>query len=386
MGNRRRSFIVVAAAGGLGLALLSGCAGSGGPHSAVPASAGPTATSLPTARIAAAVDDTIAAAGIPGAAVRITRAEGAVPWVHATGDAVLDPKRAVKADDRFAYRSITKSFTVTVVLQLVDEKKVGLDDPISRFVPGVPSGNEITIRELAGMRSGLVNYSATPSVQSGLQADPTRAWTDDELLAAAFAQPLDFAPGTAYEYSNTNTVLLGRVIEAVTGHPWAQEVAARLTTPLGLGSISYPGNGAMASPAAAPYQVGGRGAAPEALPAVSFALFSAAGGLTGTVGDLDGWARALGTGKTLKAATFAERTAQLSKASTDPKGPLYDSYGLGVGVIRGWIGHTGVGIGYQCLAMYDPKTGMSVAMVMNGTGDDPDVPARLFERILPLLG
>lgn len=333
----------------------------------------------------AALEDTLRTTGIPGGAITVTH--GDVTWTGVAGLADVATGRAVTADDRFAFRSITKSFTVTAVLQLADQGRLSLDDPVSAYVPGVPSGDEITLRELARMRSGLPNYSATPAFQDALRIDLTRDWTDQQLLQAAYSEPNDFAPDARYEYSNTNTVLLGEVLQKVTGEPWYEVVQRSILTPRGLSATTYPDSDPIPSPLAEPYQGQGEGADPELLPAIPANSLSAAGGFAGTIRDLGRWARILGTGELLSEKTAAQRTsdAALSPTSDDPNSPFYDAYGMGMGEIDGWIGHTGNGLGYQALAMYDPATGDSVAIVINGTGDDRDAPAHLFQKLLPAL-
>lgn len=332
-----------------------------------------------------ALEDALRTTGIPGGAITVTHDD--VTWTGVAGLADVASGRKVTVDDRFAFRSITKSFTVTAILQLVDQGRLSLDDPVATYVDGVPDGDRITLRELARMRSGLPNYSATPAFQDALRIDLTRNWTDAEILQAAFSKPDDFAPDARYEYSNTNTVLLGEVLQKVTGRPWSEVVQEDILDPRGLSATTYPDSDPIPSPLAEPYQGAGEGQDPEPLPAIPANSLSAAGGLAGTIRDLGRWARILGTGELLNEATAAQRTSEaaLSPTTDDPNSPFYDAYGMGMGEIDGWIGHTGNGLGYQALAMYDPATGDSVAIVLNGTGDDHDAPAHLFQKLLPAL-
>ncbi|GIT79477.1 beta-lactamase [Leifsonia sp. LS1] len=332
-----------------------------------------------------ALDDALRTTGIPGGAITVTH--GDTTWTGVAGLADVASGRKVSVDDRFAYRSITKSYTVTAILQLVDEGRLSLDDPVSKYVDGVPEGDRITLRDLARMRSGLPNYSATPAFQDALRIDLTRDWTDAEILQAAFSEPNDFAPDERYEYSNTNTILLGEVLQKVTGKPWYEVVQEAILTPRGLSTATYPDSDPIPSPLAEPYQAAGEGQDPELIPAIPANSLSAAGGFAGTIRDLGRWARILGTGELLAEKTAEQRTseASLSPTTDDPNSPFYDAYGMGMGEIDGWIGHTGNGLGYQALAMYDPATGDSVAIVLNGTGDDHDAPAHLFQKLLPAL-
>src|SRR5262249_55795136 len=126
-----------------------------------------------------------------------------------------------RADTHFRIASNTKTVTSAVIMQLAQENKLSLDDPVSNYVPGVPNGDNITIAQLLEMRSGLYNYTNAPEVSESLDHDPTKAWPPPEVLAIAFAHSPDFPPGTAYEYCNTNYALLGLVAEKLDGKPLA---------------------------------------------------------------------------------------------------------------------------------------------------------------------
>jgi D-alanyl-D-alanine carboxypeptidase len=122
------------------------------------------------------------------------------------------------AGQRFRIGSVTKTFTATLVLQLVDQNRIGLDDPVGRYLPGViPAGGKITIRELLQHRSGLDNYTEYPSWMN--QAERSASIRPIDALRFAASLPLLFAPGSQWSYSNTNYIALGLVIEKVTGHP-----------------------------------------------------------------------------------------------------------------------------------------------------------------------
>ena len=144
--------------------------------------------------------------------------------------------------------SITKTFTVTAVLQLVDQGKVSLTDPISKYVAGVPDGDHITIRELARMQSGLFNYFDDQRFLESLFANPYQEWSPDQLLQIAFRHPPNFAPGTDFQYNNTNPVLLGLVVEKVAGQPLASYVQQRVLEAPASGSHRIPGGQPVACP------------------------------------------------------------------------------------------------------------------------------------------
>ena len=122
------------------------------------------------------------------------------------------------------------------------------DDPVSKYVQGVPNGDNITISQLLKMRSGLYNYTSAPELAESLDRDPTRVWTPEELLAIAFKRPPAFAPGTEYDYCNTNYVLLGLIAEKLEGKPLADIFQDRLFGPLGMKDTLLPASTSNAIP------------------------------------------------------------------------------------------------------------------------------------------
>jgi D-alanyl-D-alanine carboxypeptidase len=127
-----------------------------------------------------------------------------------------------------------------VIVLLAQEGKLQFSDPVSKYVPNVPNGENITVAELLKMRSGLYGYTNDPEFAATLDADPTKVWTPQEVLTIAFRHPPEFPPGTAYEYSNTNYALLGLIVEKVDGKPLDQAFQDRLFGPLGLQQTTLP--------------------------------------------------------------------------------------------------------------------------------------------------
>lgn len=128
--------------------------------------------------------------------------------------------------------SVLKMAVGTVVLQLADERKLTLEDPVSRHVEGVPQGGEITLRMLGNHTSGLSNALADAGFRKRLNKGPQQTVTHPEIKAVSFAQHLNAQPGKEFCYSNTNTILLAEVIGAVTGRDWKEELQRRIFTPL----------------------------------------------------------------------------------------------------------------------------------------------------------
>ena len=158
------------------------------------------------------------------------------------------------ANTHFRIASNTKTMTAALIVLLAQDGKLQFSDPVSAYVPDVPNGENITIAELLKMRSGLFNYTAAPELSASLDADPTKVFTPQEVLAIAFRQPPQFPPDASYEYNNTNYALLGLIAEKVGGRPLAQQFQDRLFGPLGLEQTSLPAADDTAIPA--PYSHG----------------------------------------------------------------------------------------------------------------------------------
>src|SRR5438105_2112656 len=175
---------------------------------------------------------------VPGAVVLLRTPQGKLTLTY--GTTLLGATTQPRADTHFRIASNTKSMTAAVIVQLAQEGKLGLDDPVSKYVPSVPNGDNITIDELLKMRSGLYNYTDAPELAAIVDRDRTKVWTTEELLAIAFARPANFPPGTAYEYNNTNYTLLGLIAEQIDGRPLAQAMQDRLFGPLGMHDTLLP--------------------------------------------------------------------------------------------------------------------------------------------------
>ncbi|MFD9379854.1 serine hydrolase domain-containing protein [Streptomyces sp. NPDC059999] len=264
----------------------------------------------------------------------------------------------MKSDLYTRIGSITKTFTITGALQLVDAGKVGLDDPISRYVAGVP-GDSITLRRLAGMRSGLFNYTEDKAWLAQLRADPHRTYTPRGLLDIAFRHPPDFAPGTKWQYSNTNTVLLGMMIEKVSGQNLGDYLKEHVFTPLKLNDTSLPDDSAVSDPHAHGYtDFTPNGSVADATnwnPSWAWA----AGGVISDLDDLHTWAPALADGTLLTKETQAERL------KTRSVGVAGASYGLGILDFNGWLGHNGELPGYESIAAQLPAEDATLVVLVN---------------------
>ncbi|MDW7614824.1 serine hydrolase domain-containing protein [Peribacillus simplex] len=200
-----------------------------------------TSTQRDRTAVKQAIRDTLQL-GFPG--ILAKTAEGGKTWGCAAGIADLSTKKPMKTDFRFRIGSVTKTFIATVLLQLAGENHLNLDDSIEKWLPGIIQGNgydakQITIRQMLNHTSGIAEYSRSK------EADFThtkRLYTAEELVKIGLLMPPDFAPGKGWSYSNTGYVLLGILIEKVTGNSYAEEIENRIIEPLELSNTFLPGN------------------------------------------------------------------------------------------------------------------------------------------------
>lgn len=311
---------------------------------------------------------------VPGAAVEVC-VPGKEPFVLTEGVSDLGTQAPMTPDLVWPLRSVTKSFTVTLLLQLVDEGKVSLDDTIGKWVPGVPNGDQITLRQLANMTSGVPEYTTKAWIDDFL-ADENRNFTTPELIAYALAEPAQFPPGSQAVYVNTSTLLIGQAVASVAGAEFPDVLQQRILTPLGLTQTDYP---LTANDWSGPHPTGYQPDADGQLEAQvnNFTVFGPAGQMTSTLPDLCTWGTALGQGDLLTDATQQVRQQGQPLA----KGPDYDIYALGIGQVDGWWGHTGEGFGHTLLVMNNPATNITAVVVMNEAKAAEHVPTSYFRAV-----
>ncbi|WEH16534.1 serine hydrolase domain-containing protein [Streptomyces sp. VNUA24] len=329
-----------------------------------------------TARLDKAVAKVRREAGIPGVAVGLWM-PGRGCYVRATGVADTATGRPMTTDQYVRIGSETKTFTVTALLDLVDDRRIRLDAPISRYVRGVPNGDRITLRHLAQMRSGLFPYSADSDFVRALLSDPARHFTPREVLAYGFRHRNTFEPGARFQYSNTNLVLLGLVVEKVGGRPLAEFIHERVLGPARLRHTLFPDGREFPEPHAHGYTnqtlSGGVEDATDWNPSWAWA----AGAMISDLHDLRRWARIVATGTLLTPQTQRERLTML------PTGFPGTSYGLGIFESGGWIGHNGSIPGYQSVTVHLPSRKATLVLLLNtDITHDGQEPSSLLARAL----
>jgi D-alanyl-D-alanine carboxypeptidase len=255
--------------------------------------------------------------------------------------------------------SVTKTFAVTAVLQLVDQGRLKLNDPISKYISGVPSGDRVTLRELAQMQSGLITFDDVDEFSNSYITDPHQFFTPAQLLGYAVEKPLQFPPGTQYEYSNTNTVLLGLVVEKASGQSLPNYLDQHILAPLMMNHTSFPITAAFPDPHPDGYTAieGRELTATDWNPSWAWG----AGNMISTLDDMQIWARALATGALLTPETQRQRLD--ASVPMNPQKSAF--YGLGLFNAGGWIGHSGSIFGYQTVAVYLPQAQTTLVFVIN---------------------
>jgi D-alanyl-D-alanine carboxypeptidase len=327
---------------------------------------------------------------IPGAVVLLRTPQG--EFMVSYGTTLLGATSPPSEDTHFRIASNTKTMTAAVIMLLAQEEKLTLDDPVSKYVPSVPNGDNITIAQLLEMRSGLYNYTNDPIISKTIDTDPARVWTPAELLAIAFAHPANFPPGKEYEYNNTNYALLGLVAEKVEGNPLAQIMHDRLFGPHNMQDTELPsstvntipepyshgylyGSSSVALVGEPPYSPEVQAAAragtllPKDYTNVNHSNAAAAGGVISTGDDLATWIKALVGGRVFNA-DYQRRWLD-SLQPEDPSKPKGQKYGYGIAQLT-WgpntiYFHGGETPGYNSKISYDPTNQLTLIIWTNLT-------------------
>jgi D-alanyl-D-alanine carboxypeptidase len=319
----------------------------------------------------------------PGALVGIFKPDGSSQQ-FALGLANLKSKKPMQLEMHMRMGSITKLFVGTVALQLADEGKISLDDPVSKYISGVPAGTKISLRQLGNHTSGLYNSIEDRKFQQAIMDNPEKDWTAKEVLQYAFNNDSYFAPGADFRYSNTNTILLGMIIEKVTGKPWIESLNERIFKPLELKHTGLPSKkGDLPEPHPSAYRnsdgerIIGYGSTFHDVSHYSASSTGAAGNLYSTLNDLGRAIHPLATGQLLK----TKGKEELHKwVSTRHKGW---QYGFCIGNTSGAIGHQGDVPGFNAIATYFPELNYSIVVLTNlSNNKDGTMPAEELSKLV----
>ena len=363
--------------------------------SAEPTQSASPADGIPAAALQARLDKLRTKLNIPGVSVAIVWDDGR-RWLGASGMRDVAAKDPMTTGTGFALASVSKTVTAAVVLQLVEEGKLSLDQRVAPLLPAFPMNATITVRTLLDHTSGLPDFFLNPRIDRPLQRAKGATWTAKQSWQYMPAKR--FKPGRFWIYSNSNYLLLGELVRAVTGRPLAVEVRERLLDPLGLetawfqaveeprvkGTRSYryvavAGGGVRVVPVAAESDV---------MPFRS--VVTAAGGagsMAMTAVDAARWMQAFAGGKVLGPEMQAQMLGDVARTATlKPRLP----YGLGIQAVpiagRYALGHSGRFLGFRNVVRYLPGEGVTIAVLTNqGTKDPAKIAEPLLKLVLPPL-
>jgi D-alanyl-D-alanine carboxypeptidase len=331
---------------------------------------------------------------IPGAALSV-HVPGYEPWTGASGFVDQQHSQPIQISTHVRIASISKVFTAVVVLQLVEEGRLDLDTPVSAWFPQlVPHADAVTVRRLLNHTTGLYDYLEDKHYLGQAFGAPDREWSPEELVAYAALQPPLFLPGApnAWDYSSTNYVILGMIVEQVTGRSLAQEMRTRIIDPLELRNTFFAPDEPVPGEVARGYRF------EYDFTDLSLSFAFATANMVSTTDDVRRFGEALFGGQLL-----APETMAAMYTFENGKGQYYMpalEYGLGLmrnrlpvgpdaaGQVRPpsastVIGHTGGFGGFRTALWHAPEGSITLALAMNQGGTDPNILAtQVFEAVL----
>lgn len=312
-----------------------------------------------TAQIDQLAVATLEQSSIAGMTIGIRRGN-ITPLIKAYGYADLARRVPARGDTRYMIASLTKQFTAAAIMQLVEQDKINVDDPVSRYISGLPKDWQvITLRQLLNHTSGIPEYTSLDSSQVDLNA--ARAYQPSILIAqfASLNLPLAFAPGSRYSYTNSDYILLGEIIEKVSGLAYGDYLRQYVTGPLGLGT-AY----ATKLPAdlAKGYQDTANGL--ELADYLDPSYIYSAGGMISSAGDLLNWQQALASGRVVGQKSYMEMTTPGTLTNGDAT--TY-GYGFMIATRNGHkaIFHEGAINGYLSMLVYYPDQDLALVLLAN---------------------
>ena len=328
------------------------------------------------AKIDEAAKQVLESTGVPSASIAIVK-DGKMVYAQAYGDARVEPKLAANTNMRYGVGSISKQFTASAILLLQEQGKLKLDDPVGKFIPNLTRANEVTIREILSHTSGYQDYWPQDYVMPFI-AQPT---TVEKILDRWARIPLDFEPGTKWQYSNTNYTIAGVVVEKASGEPILRFLTEHIFQPLGMHSVIDIDETHPVDTDAVGYLRYALGP-PRVAPLEGKGWMFAAGELYMTPSDLAKWNISMMNQAVLKAASYKEM-----QTDTLLKDGVATGYGLGVEVssVQGhrMIEHSGEVSGFVAENMVFPDDKAAVTVLTNQ--DASSAAGQIAQRIAPLL-
>ncbi len=336
-------------------------------------------TSMPAAlrdKIDAIVRQSIAGTGVPSVSIAIVQGD-AITYLQAYGDGRIEPRLPAVPAMRYSIGSISKQFTAAAILLLAEQGKLSLDDPVERFVPGLTRGDEVTIRELLSHTSGYQDYWPQDYVPPFM----LQPITAQKILDQWARKPLDFDPGTEWQYSNTNFVIAGVIVEKASGEPLLQFLSEHIFVPLGMKSVMNIDQNRLTETDATGYMRYALGPLRVA-PKEGKGWLFAAGELAMPAEDLAKWDISMIKQSVLRPASYFQM-----ERDTPLKNGLGTRYGLGVDVRqmdgKRLIEHGGEVSGFTAQNMVFPDARIAVVVLVNedSVGASSDIAGQLAALI-----
>jgi CubicO group peptidase (beta-lactamase class C family) len=308
--------------------------------------------------------------GVPSASVAVVK-DSKLVYTHAYGKAHINPNKSATPEMRYSIGSISKQFTAAAILLLQEQGKLSLDDAVGKYVPGLTRGDEVTIRQILSHTSGYQDYWPEDYLMTPMMK-PT---TVQQIIDTWAKKPLDFEPGTQWQYSNTNYVIAGMIVEKVSGQKLMDFLAEHIFRPLGMKSVWNTDEAKLTSTDATSYIRAALGPLRPA-PKEGKGWMFAAGELAMTAHDLALWDQSLIARSILKPESYKEMFTEIKLK--DGKGT---EYGLGVGVgklgDRLDISHSGEVTGFVSDNEVLVDDGVAVAVLTNHMAGGAEQIARL---------
>jgi D-alanyl-D-alanine carboxypeptidase len=333
----------------------------------------------------AVTDSVIENTRVPGIVALVVDHKMGIDWLYTAGYSDIPNKLPMDETFRFRIGSNTKTMTCTVLLQLVDEGKVSLDDSLSKYYPDYPQAEKITIAMLLDMKSGIFNYSEDlPVFMQSMLSNPSRVWQAQELIDLGFSHDFYFEPGTDIHYSNTNTFIIGKLIEKLTGNSLETEINNRIIQPLGLyntrfltSGVELPGNHGRG------YEIDNANIYTDATERYDISWAWAAGSSYSTPRELQEYVEALVKGIFLSSSLQQKRLTENFYGRDDLwLGKM--NYGLGIMRCgRSFYGHGGDLPGFSTTMYHSNEKDCTVILYFNTQDDYPS--GLLFLRYLDIL-
>jgi len=331
--------------------------------------------------ITAICDSIIENTDVPGIAIQIKAPDEGINLLYATGKSDLEQELPMRSDMTHRIGSVTKTFVITVMLQLIDAGELTLDTTLDNYYPQVPQSEIITMEMLSDMTSGLRNYMETAEFYEIVEGEADHYFAPDSLINISIRGGADFDPGTGWHYSNTNTIIIGRIIEMITGNDLKSELETRIFDVLGMADTEFL-DGGTTIPGDHPQGYHAGDIDPDYFnmtEVFDISMGWAAGSIVSNIVDMQKYVEALVDGDLISADL---QQLRLNCQNSVLEGIL--SYGIGMADYNGFFGHNGGFPGFTTSCYKSPDKNCSFLIFYNCQLDN-NSPDTLFKELRALI-